>query len=373
MKERIICTIVFMLMILSPVVPASTTTVSEPTPHKVSMNVTLYVGGSGPDNYTRIQDAINDATNGDTVFVYDDSSPYYENLIIEKSITLKGETRETTSILGDESADGVIVNISAGDVHINGFTIQPNTGQPDGIVIAKNYTYHEYWNINVLQNVTVSDTIIKKTGYGIFGIRMDDGSINDNIIEDCAGSGILLFISSNTTISRNTVRDCSYCGIEIDGLWGQYRLMNYRNPVPKNNIISQNTVESNRWGIELNSGPVNTKISENTIKENHELGVQIIEATKTQIIQNNFIDNTEDAYFMAVLIVRYPQFMVNTWKNNYWDEPHTLPVRITGDLWMMPFPRIPIDISFPRFSLTQWNIPWAVYDLHPAQEPYEIP
>ena len=28
---------------------------------------TLYVGGSGPDNYTNIQDAINDANNGDTV------------------------------------------------------------------------------------------------------------------------------------------------------------------------------------------------------------------------------------------------------------------------------------------------------------------
>ncbi len=30
----------------------------------------LYVGGSGPGNYTRIQDAIDDASHGDTVFVY---------------------------------------------------------------------------------------------------------------------------------------------------------------------------------------------------------------------------------------------------------------------------------------------------------------
>ena len=34
-----------------------------------------YVGGNGPDNYTKIQGAINDASDGDTVFVYDDSSP----------------------------------------------------------------------------------------------------------------------------------------------------------------------------------------------------------------------------------------------------------------------------------------------------------
>ncbi|MGF3554110.1 MAG: hypothetical protein ACQXXF_02395, partial [Thermoplasmatota archaeon] len=50
----------------------------------------LYVGGSGPKNYTKIQDAIDKATDGDTVFVYDDSSPYKENVIIYKSIKLIG-------------------------------------------------------------------------------------------------------------------------------------------------------------------------------------------------------------------------------------------------------------------------------------------
>ncbi len=48
----------------------------------------LYVGGSGPGNYTKIQDAIDNARYGDTVFVYDYSSPYYENLVIHKSINL---------------------------------------------------------------------------------------------------------------------------------------------------------------------------------------------------------------------------------------------------------------------------------------------
>jgi hypothetical protein len=35
---------------------------------KVKVN-TLYVGGNGQGNYTRIQDAINNASYGDTVFV----------------------------------------------------------------------------------------------------------------------------------------------------------------------------------------------------------------------------------------------------------------------------------------------------------------
>ena len=79
MKIRIgtilICTllIVSSLVIVSPVKSV-----------KVSGN-TLYVGGSGPGNYTRIQDAIDNASDGDTVFVYDDSSPYFE-IISDKII-----------------------------------------------------------------------------------------------------------------------------------------------------------------------------------------------------------------------------------------------------------------------------------------------
>ena len=51
----------------------------------------LYVGGSGPGNYSKIQDAIDNASDGDTVFVFNDSSPYNENIIVNKQISLIGE------------------------------------------------------------------------------------------------------------------------------------------------------------------------------------------------------------------------------------------------------------------------------------------
>src|SRR4030042_4312728 len=57
----------------------------------------LYVGGTGPHNYSRIQDAIDNASTGDTLFVYANSSPYYENIIIEKEhIKLIGEDKYST-------------------------------------------------------------------------------------------------------------------------------------------------------------------------------------------------------------------------------------------------------------------------------------
>jgi hypothetical protein len=47
-----------------------TNTREQPSP--LTRGKTLYVGGSGEGNYTKIQDAIDNASKGDTVFVYDE-------------------------------------------------------------------------------------------------------------------------------------------------------------------------------------------------------------------------------------------------------------------------------------------------------------
>ena len=50
---------------------------------------TLYVGGTGPNNYTKIQDAINNASDGDTIIVY--PGIYKESIIINKNLSLLGK------------------------------------------------------------------------------------------------------------------------------------------------------------------------------------------------------------------------------------------------------------------------------------------
>jgi len=82
----------------------------------------LYVGGSGANNYTSIQEAIDDAMPGDTIFVYDDSSPYYENLTIDKSIKLIGENRKTTIVDGEGAKN--VIRIIANNVSISNFSIR---------------------------------------------------------------------------------------------------------------------------------------------------------------------------------------------------------------------------------------------------------
>jgi pectin methylesterase-like acyl-CoA thioesterase len=59
---------------------------------------TLYVGGSGFGNYTKIQDAIDNASEGDTIFVH--NGIYNENITIIKTINLIGEDKNTTIING---------------------------------------------------------------------------------------------------------------------------------------------------------------------------------------------------------------------------------------------------------------------------------
>jgi parallel beta-helix repeat protein len=375
--KTLIAGIVFLFVNASFVSAFNIKSVDEYKP--MNLGNWLFVGGSGPGNYSKIQDAINTSVDGDTVFVYDDSSPYYENIIIEKSITLIGENRETTTILGDDSLDGVIVNISADDVGFGGFTIQPRTGKTSGIDVYKNYTSPDYWNIGIIQNVTIFNNIIKKVYWaGIFGIRLNNGNIYGNIIENIYGSGIYLSISSNNTISNNVIVNCSYRGIEIVGMWCPFRIKNYLNPVSQNNIISHNTIKSNRWGIGIYSGPINTKITNNNITDSQGnfpddgIGIDIYQASKTQISQNNLIGNSINAYISIINGIRYPKFLQNSWDKNYWGEPKNIPVRIKCIYYFIPFPRLPFSISFPNYDFNFKEIPWITFDWHPVKEPYDI-
>ena len=90
MNKRILIFGILFLLMFSVFIPITigynvkVSNIIEQSFRSFSRGKTLYVGGTEEGNYTKIQDAIDDAVDGDTVFVYDDSSPYIENLIVEK-------------------------------------------------------------------------------------------------------------------------------------------------------------------------------------------------------------------------------------------------------------------------------------------------
>jgi len=154
----------------------------------------FYVGGSGPGNYSNIQDAIDNATDGDTVFVYDDSSPYFEIITTDKSITMQGENMTTTIIGQDPWGEDDYVTISSDYVTIAGFTF--NGSKSGGI-----------WCEDV-SNIIIEHCVFYSNAWGI-ALR---GKVENTIIQNCS------FLSSHVSgiqfsgfkIKNNEVSYCDF-------------------------------------------------------------------------------------------------------------------------------------------------------------------
>jgi parallel beta-helix repeat protein len=186
----------------------------------------LYVGGDGPGNYTKIQDAINHANDGDTVFVF--NGTYVEYIIINRSITLIGQDKTTTFITGYVA---FTISLLSDQITMSGFTIQNNGLRGEGVRIDSN-------NNTFFNNIV--DTPQDE-------IRV---SGNNNTLSDNAIACDRIFLSGDsTTISGNTITNNNYGLFFVDS-WGNTILDNsffhsglfYLDDTVWNNIVTNNTV-----------------------------------------------------------------------------------------------------------------------------------
>ena len=224
---------------------------------------TLYVGGSGPGNYTSIQDAIDDASNGDTIFVY--SGTYYENIIIDVSIDLIGEDKDTTIISGD--GNGHVVELTSDDVTITGFKIRNGGGYLGASAI------HTPTN-----NVAIYENIFSDNMFGVKLYYSSNVDITDNIFTDNSWRGIEIKGSTNTVISNNQITYSGVGAIWIDGS-------------AQNILIQNNIIKNNGDGIHVSTG-YELKISENYIADNEETGVNVLYSPYVIIEDNDIINHT---------------------------------------------------------------------------------
>jgi len=240
---------------------------------------TLYVGGDGPHNYTKIQNAINDAEDGDTIIVY--PGVYYENIIIDKSVNIVGKNRYDTIIDGNYRGD--VVKIMRGGVKLSGFTIRNSerSFERAGIVIHNS------------DQVTIENNII--TGNGDQGIRIfssDYNIIRNNIISNNTYYGIWLYNSKDNIIVNNSFLN--------DGL--VLREGNYKHFIQtiKNNTVNgkplyyYNNMENfSIFGeagqiILVNCSHVNIK---NLSVSNTSIALEIAYSSFINILNNNFTNN----------------------------------------------------------------------------------
>src|SRR4030043_965503 len=82
---------------------------------------TWIVDDDGPADFSTIQEAINGASDGDTIYVR--AGVYYEHLsLIKENISLVGENPHTTII--DGNGTGSCISVTRRRVTIGGFTVQ---------------------------------------------------------------------------------------------------------------------------------------------------------------------------------------------------------------------------------------------------------
>jgi len=289
---------------------------------------TLYVGGSGPNNYTKIQDAVDNASNEDTVFVYNgEYNDYYPDgqfgytVKVNKEIKLLGEDRNHTIINGTGHA--ITVRVSANNVEINGFTIQNGGGSFCGgvrIMDGKIRTRVRY-------------NIIKNNNAGVFMMFNRDVDIRNNIIEN-NGNGIYVYDSTTTDIMDNIIANNTN-GIVI--VYGNIDAWFF--PI---NFIVGNEISDNKKGIQA---------------DDTQLMAQV----------NNFINNEKHADIgkgisLSSFILYFKKR--NFWSRNYWDDwGEKLPRRVKG--------QCVIYIRFPN-PTPIFQIPYYETDLRPSTTPHHI-
>ena len=251
-----------------------------------------------PYDYPTIQDAIDNASDGDLIRVY--NGTYYENLEIYKPVSIIGNGSQSTIIDGSEI--GNPVNITSDDVLISGFEITNSYGpfyrgairieSSKNIIINNNTFFNNDYDLNLIScNALYEDIIIENNEFiegrlancGIWGVTESINiSILNNIIRD-KEIGILSYGSQQIIIMDNIIENCNKAIIFETTI--------------KSDIINNEIIVTNR---------------------NLEVGIELKNSDNNKIIYN-FINSTFSYMFSSGLhiqksnnnIVKFNDFYLN--------------------------------------------------------------
>jgi len=182
---------------------------------KAEENNVLEVNQNGNYNYTSIQDAINNAKEGDIIYVY--NGTYYENIVIDKPINLVGEDKENTIIDGQEKTD--VIKIISDHVNITGFTIR-NAGF---------YLYNNGIDIDSSYNI-IANNIIQRCRCGIaLELWANNCEIFQNTLEENSFGILIYSINENNNLiyENNFLKNYHNSYDDSKGQWSYKGKGNY--------------------------------------------------------------------------------------------------------------------------------------------------
>jgi parallel beta-helix repeat protein len=259
-----------------PIILIATFLVAYAASTRIHVNATILSPASPPDSsivvpddYFSIQEAVDNVSEGGTVFVR--SGVYEELVIIIKSLSLIGEDPKNTVIVGGPRPGSfltwAVVEVSARDVTVSGFTIE---NAPIGIWITQEYQMPPPFRCKIIGNI-IRDNYRE-------GIATESGEnhvISGNTITGNQERGIYV-TSSNSVISGNNITG-NGLGINLDSCG--------------NVKISNNTISGNGGGLNLRwDGPFH--VYGNNITDNQGIGPQFGGGCySSTVYQNNIVRN----------------------------------------------------------------------------------
>ena len=232
-----------------------------------------------PDDYAKIQWAVNNASAGDTIIVRD--GIYTENVYVNKHLTIQSEKGSASTIVQAASSNDHVFEVTMDYTKISGFTIKGAIG---------------YWKAGIyLKNVdhcNISHNNASDNYHGIYLHESSNNIITNNnaSINDCYGIG--LHFSSNNIITNNNAANNKY-GICLYG--------------SSNNIITNNNAANNKYGIDLYGSSINT-ITDNSF-ENDGIFIDGFELFhfNTHILEGNTVNGRPIYYYKNTNGIKVPE------------------------------------------------------------------
>lgn len=260
-----------------------------------------------PDDFSTIQEAVYNVSWGGTVFVR--NGIYSELITVNKSITLIGEDRENTIILGHPVAGALTsaaIEVQTADVRIYGFTIK--NAQVGIKIAAELHNTYEPSRCKIKYNI-----ITENEKFGIFAESGYDHDVLGNTITGNGEAGIYFRSVFNSYISINNITENGELGIVMDS--SGTTVIRYNNISCNSggvelhrsgwlHIYGNNITDNQEYGIEFGEGCRNSTISTNNIKRNN-VGISLLNfglegaaslGAGNQVNINNIVDNSQQVF-----------------------------------------------------------------------------